>query len=112
MKPTAFLVNVARGPIVDQQALTDAPQDRRIAGAALDVFEQEPIDPDDALLRLDNVILSPHAVALTDEAYVGSGHSASEAVLALARRDVPRHLVNPEALDHPRVRERLYAHAP
>jgi phosphoglycerate dehydrogenase-like enzyme len=112
MKPTAFLVNVARGPIVDQQALTDALQDKRIAGAALDVFEQEPIDPGDPLLGLDNVILSPHAVALTDEAYAGSGRSACEAVLALARGDVPRHLANPEALAHPKLHERLYAHTP
>jgi phosphoglycerate dehydrogenase-like enzyme len=112
LKPTAFLVNVARGPIVDQRALTDALRDRRLAGAALDVFEQEPIDPNDPLLQLDNVILSPHAVALTDEAFAGSGRSASEAVLALARGEVPRHLANPDALDHPRQRDRLYAHAP
>ena len=112
MKATAFLVNVARGPIVHQLALTEALRDRRIAGAALDVFEQEPIDPDDPLLQLDNVILSPHAVALTEEAFAGSGRSAGEAVLAFARGDVPRHLANPEALEHPRLRERLYAHAP
>jgi phosphoglycerate dehydrogenase-like enzyme len=110
MKTTAFLVNVARGPIVDQRALTDALRERAIAGAALDVFEQEPIDPGDPLLSLDNVILSPHAVALTDEAYAGSGRSACEAVLALGRGEVPRHPANPEALDHPRLRERLYAH--
>jgi D-3-phosphoglycerate dehydrogenase len=112
MKPTAFLVNVARGPIVDQAALTDALRERRIAGAALDVFEQEPIDADDPLLQLDNVLVSPHAVALTDEAYADSGRSACESVLALARDDVPRHLANPEALEHPRWSERLYAHAP
>jgi phosphoglycerate dehydrogenase-like enzyme len=112
LKRTAVLVNVARGPIVDQEALADALRDRRIAGAALDVFEQEPIDPDDPLLRLDNVILSPHAVALTDEAFIGSGRSACEAVLALARGEVPRHVANPEALAHPRLRDRLYAHAP
>jgi phosphoglycerate dehydrogenase-like enzyme len=112
LKPTAFLVNVARGPIVDQRALTEALRERRLAGAALDVFEQEPIDADDPLLELDNVILSPHAVALTDEAFAGSGRSASQAVLAFARGEVPRHLANPEALDHPRLRDRLYAHAP
>ena len=112
MKPTAVLVNVARGPIVDQVALTEALRDRRIAGAALDVFEQEPIDPDDPLLQLDNVILSPHAVALTDEAFSGTGRSACQAILALARGEVPRYLANPEALDHPRLRERLHAHAP
>jgi phosphoglycerate dehydrogenase-like enzyme len=112
LKPTAFLVNVARGPIVDQGALTDALRERKLAGAALDVFEQEPIDPNDPLLQLDNVILSPHALALTDEAFVGSGRSACEAVLALARGEVPRHPANPEALDHPRLSDRLYAHAP
>jgi phosphoglycerate dehydrogenase-like enzyme len=112
LKPTAFLVNVARGSIVDQGALTDALRARRLAGAALDVFEQEPIDPNDPLLELDNVILSPHAVALTDEAFAGSGRSACEAVLAFARGALPRHLANPEAIDHPRLRERLYAHAP
>jgi phosphoglycerate dehydrogenase-like enzyme len=112
LKPTAFLVNVARGAIVDQRALTEALRKRRLAGAALDVFEQEPIDPEDPLLHLDNVILSPHAVALTDEAFAGSGLSACQAVLAFARGEVPRHLANPEALDHPRHRDRLYAHAP
>lgn len=103
LKRTAFLVNVARGPIVDQRALTEALRERRFAGAALDVFEQEPIDPDDPLLQLENVILSPHAVGLTDEAFVGSGRSACEAVLALARGEVPRCPANPEALDHPRL---------
>jgi phosphoglycerate dehydrogenase-like enzyme len=112
MKPTAFLVNVARGPIVDQAALTRALKERRIAGAALDVYAEEPIDPGDPLLELDNVILSPHAVALTDEAYAGSGRSACEAVLAFGRREVPEHVANPEALEHPKVRERVSAPTP
>jgi phosphoglycerate dehydrogenase-like enzyme len=111
LKPTAFLVNVARGPIVDQRALTEALGARRLAGAALDVFDEEPLAPDDPLRHLDNVILSPHSVALTDEAFAGNGRSACEAVLALARGEIPRHVANPEALDHPRLRERLYAHA-
>src|SRR4030095_9479283 len=55
LKPTAFLTNVARGPTADQPALPAALRHRRIAGAALDVFEKEPIEPDDPLLRLDNV---------------------------------------------------------
>src|SRR5207249_852848 len=69
MRSTAYLINVARGPIVDQQALTAALQARRIQGAGLDVFEQEPISPTDPLLQLDNVIVAPHALCWTDECF-------------------------------------------
>ena len=61
MKPSAFLINVARGAVVDEAALVDALQDRRIAGAGLDVFEVEPLSPGHLLTRLDNAVLSPHA---------------------------------------------------
>jgi phosphoglycerate dehydrogenase-like enzyme len=98
MKPTAFLVNVARGPIVDQRALTDALREERIAGAALDVFEQEPIDPNDPLLELDNAILAPHGIGLTDELYRESGRSAARAVIAVAEGRVPDYVVNREVL--------------
>ena len=98
MKPTAYLVNVARGPIVDQPALTRALADRRIAGAALDVFDPEPPDPDDPLLALDNVLLAPHAIAWTDELALGNGGSAIRAVLDVAAGRTPSHVVNPEVL--------------
>jgi phosphoglycerate dehydrogenase-like enzyme len=107
MKPTAFLINIARGPIVDQAALTRVLQERRIAGAALDVFEREPIEPDDPLLALDNVILTPHAVCLTDELFALTGRNACENVLAVAQGRVPRDVVNREALEHPRLKTRL-----
>jgi phosphoglycerate dehydrogenase-like enzyme len=68
MKSTAFLLNLARGPVVDQNALTRALQERWIAGAALDVFDPEPLPADSPLLKLENVILSPHMSAHTDEA--------------------------------------------
>lgn len=107
MKPNAYLINVARGPIVDQQALTRALADRRIQGAGLDVFEQEPIDPDDPLLALDNVIVAPHALCWTDECFRGIGQSACRSILEVARGQVPRHVVNQAALDHPHLQEKL-----
>ncbi len=69
MKPTAILINCARGAVVDQQALYEALRDGRIAGAGLDVFDPEPPLPSEPLLQLDNVVLSPHCAALTGEAY-------------------------------------------
>jgi phosphoglycerate dehydrogenase-like enzyme len=68
MKPTALLINTARGQLVDQRALYEALRDGKIAGAGLDVFEQEPIDPHDPLLTLPNIVLSPHTAGTTPEA--------------------------------------------
>jgi D-3-phosphoglycerate dehydrogenase len=107
MKPTAYLINVARGPIVDQAALTEALRAGRIQGAGLDVFETEPIAPDDPLLALENVIFAPHAVCWTDECFRGNGQSACASVLEVAAGRVPAHIVNREAADHPRLREIL-----
>jgi D-3-phosphoglycerate dehydrogenase len=104
MKPTAYLINVARGPIVDQRALTEALLAGRIAGAGLDVFENEPIDPEDPILKLDNVIVSPHALCWTDECFRGNGHSACQSIVDVSAGRAPRHIVDRSALDHPRVR--------
>jgi len=98
MRPDAFLVNVARGPIVDQAALTDALREHRIAGAALDVFEQEPLAQNDPLRSLDNVMLAPHAVALTDEIFRDGALSVVRSVLAVAAGERPEFVLNPEAL--------------
>lgn len=102
MKPTAYLINVARGPIIDQAALTEALLARRIAGAALDVFEAEPIDPSDPLLALDNVIVTPHAICWTDECFRLNGRSACQSILDAAAGRIPRFVVNPAALAHRR----------
>lgn len=103
MKPSAYLINVARGPIVDQAALTRALQSNHIAGAGLDVFDPEPIAPNDPLLALDNVILAPHALCWTDECFSLNGRSAVTGLLEVAAGRVPRHVVNREALQHPRL---------
>jgi phosphoglycerate dehydrogenase-like enzyme len=65
MKPTAILINTSRGPVVDEAALIEALQQKRIAGAGIDVFEKEPTNPDNPLFKLDNVVLSPHSAGTT-----------------------------------------------
>ena len=110
MKPTAYLINTARGPIVDQKALTRALQERRIAGAGLDVLEQEPPDPDDPILKLDNVILAPHALCWTDQCFAGNGAADVKAVLEVQHGRVPRGVVNREVLDSDVWKKRLARH--
>jgi len=65
MKPTAVIINTSRGPVVDEAALTEALQQKRIAGAGIDVFEKEPVDPGNPLLKLENVVVSPHSAGTT-----------------------------------------------
>ncbi len=107
MKPTAYLINVARGAIVDQQALAAALEAERIQGAGLDVFEQEPVDPRDPLLKMENVILTPHALCWTDECFAQNGRSAIQSILDVAAGRVPRPLVNHTVVENPVLRERL-----
>lgn len=107
MKPSAFLVNVARGAIVDGAALAAVLKDERIAGAALDVFESEPPDPNDPLLHLDNVILAPHAIAWTQETIYDNARLACEACLTVSRGEVPKNVVNKQVLERPGFRAKL-----
>jgi phosphoglycerate dehydrogenase-like enzyme len=67
MKPDAFLINVGRGAQIDEAALADALRTRRIAGAALDVFEREPLPPESPLWALDNLLITPHTAGITDK---------------------------------------------
>jgi phosphoglycerate dehydrogenase-like enzyme len=98
MKPTAYLINTARGPIVDQKALTEVLQARRIAGAGLDVLELEPPNADDPILKLDNVILTPHALCWTDQCFAGNGAADVRAVIEIQHGREPRGVVNREVL--------------
>jgi phosphoglycerate dehydrogenase-like enzyme len=107
MKPSAFLVNVARGPIVDQGALVEALRSGRLAGAGLDVFEQEPVARDDALLGLSSVVAAPHALGYTDELFRSCVASACAAIVAVANGEVPGRLANPAVVDSPAFREKL-----
>jgi phosphoglycerate dehydrogenase-like enzyme len=109
MKPTSYLINTARGPIVDQKALTKVLQDGRISGAGLDVFEVEPTDPDDPLLKLDNVIVAPHALCWTDQCFAGNGAADVQAVLDVQKGMVPRGVVNRTVLEQSGFKSKLEA---
>ena len=107
MKPAAYFINVGRGELVDQQALVAALRDRRIAGAGLDVFEVEPLPPDDPLIGLDNVILTPHWSASTSDVWRATGAAMAEGMLKAARGERPDNVVNPQVFDQPAFREKL-----
>jgi phosphoglycerate dehydrogenase-like enzyme len=107
MKPTAYFINVGRGELVDQQALTKALRERRIAGAALDVFTTEPLPRDDPLLRLDNVILTPHWAASTSDVWSATGAAMAQGMLRASNGQVPENVVNPQVLDKSLFREKL-----
>jgi len=107
MKPTAYFINTARGPVVDEQALYAALVERRIAGAALDVFAQEPIGRDHPLLTLDNVIATPHSICWTDEFFRNNAESALRSVAAVAAGRTPTYVVNRDVLQQPQLRSRL-----
>lgn len=98
MKPSAYLINTSRGRVVDQRALYDALVNNRIKGAALDVFEEEPIPADDPLLKLRNVVLTPHIGSATTETRMSMFLTAVQNLGQGLRGEKPRYLVNPEAV--------------
>lgn len=107
MKPTAYLINLARGPIVDHAALVRALRERWIAGAGIDVFPQEPPPADDPLFALDNVIVTPHALAWSDGMTRGNGDEACKHILSVMRGEAPGDVVNREVLADPRFLAKL-----
>jgi D-3-phosphoglycerate dehydrogenase len=96
MKPSAYFFNLGRGPIHDQPALTRALQEGRIAGAGLDVLEQEPPDPGDPILKLDNVVFTPHYASYSEESYRELQIKTGQNAAAVLAGEFPRYLVNPE----------------
>jgi phosphoglycerate dehydrogenase-like enzyme len=107
MKPTAYLINTARGGIVDERALYDALASKRLQGAGIDVFEAEPTAPDNPLLKLENVIVSPHANSLTVEAFRDIGLHITQNVLKLMRGENPEFAINKEVLERPKFKQKL-----
>ncbi len=107
MKKTAFLINTARGPIVDEAALIKALQEGWIRGAGLDVFEQEPTPPDNPLLKMDNVIVTPHAMGDVDQYFMTMWDQILTQVLQIIRGEVPEGLVNREVWNKPEFQSRL-----
>jgi D-3-phosphoglycerate dehydrogenase / 2-oxoglutarate reductase len=96
MKPTALLINTSRGPVVDEQALVRALRDKRLAGAALDVWEDEPIAADHPLLRMDNVIATPHAAYFSTAAVAAVPRRCGEEIARVLSGQRPLNVVNRE----------------
>ena len=96
MKPTAILINTSRGPVVDEQALARALKDKRLAGAALDVWEQEPVAADNPLLKMDNIIATSHAAYFSSPAVAQVPRRCGEEVARVLTGQRPLHVVNPE----------------
>jgi phosphoglycerate dehydrogenase-like enzyme len=107
MKTDAVLINTARGPIVDEAALIEALQNGQIGGAALDVFEKEPLSASSPLAAMENVILTSHSIAWTEELFRDMGRIDCLGALAIYRGEVPKNVVNPEVLTQPLFLEKL-----
>lgn len=104
MKPGALLVNVSRGPVIDDAALVEALQAGRIGGAALDVFTTQPLPPDHPYLHLDTVIVTPHMAGITDESMMRMGVGAAGEAIRVLGGELPVNLRNPEVIDNYRRR--------
>jgi phosphoglycerate dehydrogenase-like enzyme len=106
MKPTAYLINTARGGIIDEAALVEALQTKAIAGAALDCFDLEPVTAPEKFDGLENLHLAPHAVGWTHELFRDIGQTACQSMLDLSQGQRPHGVLNPEVLKNPAFREK------
>lgn len=104
MKSDAILVNVSRGPVIDDQALIEALREGRIGGAALDVFSTQPLPLDHPYFSFDNVIVTPHLAGLTDESMMRMGTGAANEALRVLKGELPVNLRNPQVVEHYRRR--------
>jgi D-3-phosphoglycerate dehydrogenase len=107
MKPTAYFINAARGPIVNEADLVDVLRAGRIAGAGLDVFTEEPPAADNPLFNLENVVLTPHAIGWTHECFQAIGETAVRSILSVAAGERPFGMVNPEVWERPGFQRKL-----
>ncbi|MFC1915772.1 NAD(P)-dependent oxidoreductase [Chloroflexota bacterium] len=107
MKKTAYLINTARGPIVDEAALIKALQEGWIRGAGIDVFEKEPTPPDNPLLKMENVIVTPHTISHTDEYFLTLWQIFRKQTSQIIRGEKPATLVNPEVWNKPEFQAKL-----
>lgn len=107
MKSTAYLISTSRGAVVDEAALIQALNQGLIRGAGLDVFEQEPVDPANPILKMDNVVVSPHSLCHTDEFFMGSWKGKLRQAAQILRGEIPESLVNGEVLEKPEFRAKL-----
>jgi D-3-phosphoglycerate dehydrogenase len=98
MQPGALLINTSRGGLVDEKALIKALREKNIAGAALDVFEKEPLEKDSPLLELENVILTPHLAGMSSDALIASGKMIAESITLAFAGQTPQHVVNKDLL--------------
>jgi len=104
MKPRALLVNVSRGPVVEDAALIEALSAGRIGGAALDVFSTQPLPPDHPYLGFDNVIVTPHMAGITEESMMRMGIGAAQETIRVLSNELPINLRNPDVVGHYRQR--------
>jgi len=109
MKPTAYFINTSRGGIVDEAALIELLKEHKIKGAGLDVFDKEPLPLDSPLLQLDNVLLTPHAIAWANDVYGANTTDSCGNLLTVLRGEIPKYTVNKEVVQKPKFQAKLAA---